>query len=164
MKGKKQYLLLNKIWWICKNSFFIILGDFLLFRTFDLVLSQDHGIENMSAVAAVLIGSKLILGLFSFWYFVIMAGVGLVCMDQWEHDFEKKLFPIKNRIINWFYVPELIYLVFLVICIYDFLWMGVLAMLCYTVANYLSAIWFNNSYNAYQGKNSVSISIKSIDC
>lgn len=34
--------------------------------------------------------------------------------------------------------------------IVDLLWTGVLAMLCYSVVNYLSAIWFNNSYNAYQ--------------
>lgn len=135
------------------NSIFIILGDVLLFRTFDIAMFQDHGIENMSAVAAVFIGSKVVICLFSFWYVVIMAGVGLVCMDQWEQEFVRKLFPIKNRIIKWFYVPELIYLMFLAMCIQDLLWTGVLAMLCYSVANYLSAIWFNNSYNAYQPRN-----------
>lgn len=150
MKRDKHNLLINKIWWICMNSIFIILGDVLLFRTFDIALFQDHGIENMSGVAAVFIGSKVVICLFSFWYVVIMAGVGLVCMDQWEQEFVRKLFPIKNRIIKWFYVPELIYLMFLAMCIQDLLWTGVLAMLCYSVANYLSAIWFNNSYNAYQ--------------
>lgn len=147
---RRQNKLLYKIWWICKISILIVLGDVLLFWTFDLDLFQEHGIENMSAIAAAFLGLKYIICFTSFWYVVIMAGVGLVCMDQWEQEFEKKLFPIKNYVIRWFYVPELMYIIFLVMCVYDFLWTGILAMLCYTVANYLSAVWFNNASNANQ--------------
>lgn len=149
MKLKKGRLF-SKLWWIGKITIFIVLGDALLFRTFDLELVQDHGIENMSAIAGVLIGSKVLIVFISFWYVVIMAGVGLVCMDQWKQEFVKSLFPIKNRIIKWFYVPELIYLIFMIMFLYEMLWIGILAMLCYTAANYLSAVWFNNAYNAYQ--------------
>ena len=147
---RKQNKLLYKIWWICKIWIFIVLGDALLFWTFDLDLFREYGVENMSAIAAVFIGTKYLIGFISFWYIVIMAGVGLVYMDQWEQEFVKQLFPIRNRVIKWFYVPELIYIIFLAVCICDFLWTGILAMLCYTVANYLSAIWFNNAYNANQ--------------
>ena len=149
MKRKKNKLL-YKIWWICKISIFIVLGDVLLFWTFDLDLFRDHGIENMSAVIAVFIGGKYFVAFLSFWYIIITAGVGLVCMDQWEQEFVKRLFPIKNRVIKWFYAPELMYIIFLLIFIHDFLWTGILAMLCYSVANYLSAICFNNAYNANQ--------------
>lgn len=149
MKEKKNAIF-GKLWWIGKISIFIVLGDALLFRTLDIALVQAHDLENMSAIAAVFLGLKFFVVFFSFWYVVIMAGVGLVCMDQSEGEFVKRLFPIKNRIIKWFYVPELIYVIFLIMFLYDKLWIGILAMFCYTAANYLSAVWFTNAYNAYQ--------------
>ena len=150
-QSKKSFF--QKIAWIAMVFLFIVLGDVLLFYTFDLSLWRDSDIENMSGVAAIYMGSKVVISLFSFWYLVIMSGIGLVCMDQWKQKFVMKLFPIKNHVIKCFFAPALVYIIFLLLFVHDFLLTGVFAMLCYMVANYLSAIWFDNAYSAYRLRN-----------
>lgn len=72
---RRQNKLLYKIWWICMISIFIVLGDVLLFWTFDLDLFQEHEIENMSVIAAVFLGLKYIICFISFLVY---------CHDGWS--------------------------------------------------------------------------------
>lgn len=150
---KKNNVFLCKIWWICKISILIVLGDALLFWTYNLSLQRGSDVENLSGVIGIYLLSKYIISFFSFYYIVMMAGIGLVCMHQWNHKLEKSLFPLKNKFIMGLCIPGLLYVVFLVIFVHDSLWTGIFAMLCYLAANYFSAIWFNNAYNAYQSQN-----------